>query len=218
MIAIRHLASICIIAAVAADTFPITAFGYQASGPTNGGNTLNFGPTDVVPHLSAANQTTVNVNGSTVSWSYFYENSAVNVTGNADISWMHLYDNSTANIHDGDISWLKLYQSSRANLRSVDQLSWLLLNDESQAHIYGTDFRYGGGHLSGKWANGVSFSFWALNENDLANPSSNRSIAPAGLHFHVVPEPVSGGLAAAATAFALLRLKKRNPNTASGNR
>ena len=192
----------CLAAAFA--LLPLTAL---AGGPV--GNVVNYGPADNLPSVYATGQTTVNVNGSTIAWSYFYDTSVVNVTGNANVSWMHLRDNAAAHIYDGTISWLKLYESSRANLTSPDHVSWLLLNDQSQAHLYGSDFSYGGGHISGKWANGVPFSFWALNEVDLANPESNRSIKPAGLHLHVVPEPVSSGLAVGALAAAFLLRRRK---------
>jgi hypothetical protein len=201
MIVITNLMRSCLVAGSLVALCPLAALG---SGPSGGG-TINFGPGDITSDLYVTGQTTVNVNGSTVHWSYLHDHSVMNVTGNATMPWMLLYENSVANIHDGDISWLKLYGSSRANLTSVDELSWLLLNDQSQAHLYGSSFHYGGGHLSGKWANGTPFSFWTLNERSLSDPFSDRSIMPAGIHLHVVPEPTAGAVALGCLLFVVKR-------------
>lgn len=214
---IRQLIGVCLL--VAASSLSLNAFagvsqsitGNVVSVHAGSNDTVNLAPSAVVSSLNAFDQATVNVAGSTVSWSYLYDQSVLNVTGDAAMSWLLLYDSSTANIDDGRVSWLKLYQSSRANLRSVDSLSWLLLNDQSQVHIYGKNFQYGGGHLSGSWANGIDFSFWALNERELANQSSNRSLMPAGIRLHVVPEPIALSLVAAAGPLAWMRRRRLSP-------
>jgi hypothetical protein len=159
--------------------------GYQPYVNVVGNQTVEVLPTASVSYLDAYNQATVNIQGGA-------------------IGWLNLHDSSVTNIYGGDISWLKLYDSGRANLHSVQELSWLLLNESSEAHIYGRDFRYGFGHLSGTWANGAHFSFWALNESDLANPTSDRSLMPTGIKLHVIPEATAAALATLAAPLAFL--------------
>lgn len=127
--------------------------------------------------------------GSDIAWLYAYDDSIIDVNG-AEVSWLYGYDNSTINVSAGDISWLKLYSQSEANISYLDDLSWLLVNDDSVVNIYGTSFSYSNGHLSGTWANGKTFSFWALEESGLISGNIG-DILPDNIVLHSVPEPSS---------------------------
>jgi len=121
-----------------------------------------------------------------------YDTSSVTTHIGSSISYLDGYDSSTFNIDGGDISWLELYDNNITNISFVEDLSWLLVSDDSLVNIYGTDFNYSGGHLSGTWVNGISFSFWALEELDL-HSGNIGDILPDNIILHIasVPEPSS---------------------------
>ncbi|MDG9671378.1 PEP-CTERM sorting domain-containing protein [Hahella sp. CR1] len=112
---------------------------------------------------------------SDISWLYAYDNSTINING-GETSWLFGYHNSTINISAGDISWLKVFNNSETNITYLDNLSWLEVYNDAVVNIYGSNFSYSNSHLSGNWANGNSFSFWALGNID-------------NIVLHAVPEP-----------------------------
>jgi hypothetical protein len=115
----------------------------------------------------------------------------------------------TENVYSGDsIAWLYANDNSEVNITYVDDLSWLLVNDDSQVNIFGSNFNYSNGHLSGVWANGLSFSFWALEETDLQNGSIG-SIIPDNIRLRAVPIPATVWLFG--SGLALLGWMKRRP-------
>lgn len=117
-----------------------------------------------------------------------YDGSTVNVFG-GNVAYMYANDASTANISGGDISWLHANDHSKVNITFVDDLSWLLVNDNSEVHIWGADFRYSHGHLSGAWANGIQFSFWALEEELDLRAGSIGNTLPDNIKLNTVPIP-----------------------------
>lgn len=108
-------------------------------------NTLNTFSDTSIAFLHGVDQSTINVNGGT-------------------ISWLNLHDNNVTNVYSGDISWLRVYANSMVNVYGLDDLSWLIVSGFAKVNIYGTDFNYTGGHLSGVWGDGKAFSFWAIKE------------------------------------------------------
>ncbi|WP_196158992.1 PEP-CTERM sorting domain-containing protein [Reinekea sp. G2M2-21] len=116
-----------------------------------------------------------------------YENSSISVVEGADISFLSLYDQSSVDVEGGEISWLHLYDDSSANLYYINQISWLLMDESTTVNLYGSDFSYTSGHISGLWANGEAFSFWALNHDDLES-GNITNIMPGSLVLHSVPE------------------------------
>jgi hypothetical protein len=142
--------------------------------------------------------------GADIAWLYGYDNSTLNINIGSEVSWLYGYDHSTLNIDGGDISWLTLYDESEVNISFVEDLSWLLVNDDVQVNIFGSEFSYAGGHLSGLWANGDPFSFWALEEVDL-RLGSIGNIQPNNINLHVVPTPSSIYLLLIGIGFLLIR-------------
>lgn len=126
--------------------------------------------------------------GSDISWLYGYDNSTLNINIGSEVSWLHSYDNSTININGGDIGWLLLSGNSEANISFLEDLSWLIVNDGVQVNIFGSGFNYTNRHLSGFWANGDAFSFWALDESDFTRGSIGQ---PDNIILHVVSAPAS---------------------------
>ncbi len=116
-----------------------------------------------------------------------YENSSISVVEGADISFLSLYDQSSVDVKGGEISWLHLYDDSSADLNYANDISWLLMDDSATANLYGSDFSYASGQISGLWANGEAFSFWALNHDDLES-GNITNIMPASLVLHSVSE------------------------------
>jgi hypothetical protein len=136
-----------------------------------------------------------------------YDSSTLNIYG-GDIAWLYAYDNSTMNIDGGDVSWLYANNNSQVNITYIDDLSWLLVNDDSQVNIFGSNFSYSSGHLSGIWSNGVSFSFWALEETDLQGGSIGN-IMPDNIRLNAVPIPAAVWLFGSGLAgLGFLRRKK----------
>jgi len=137
----------------------------------------------------AYNQATVNLTaGADVAFLDMHDQSHVNFFA-GELSWLNLYEQSTADIFGGNLSWLKLHDQSAADIHEAE-ISWLLMGGDSIAHIYGSDFSYAGGHLSGKWADGSAFSFWALNMdgNGQIVPAFSASM-PVNISLHSVPTP-----------------------------
>jgi len=125
-----------------------------------------------------------------VSWLYGYDDSTINVSDGTSVSWLYGYGNSNLNVDGGDISWLHVYDNSQTDISFLYDLSWLVVNDNAVVNIYGSDFSYENGHLSGRWNNGYSFRFWALEEADLSS-GNIRSLLPDNIVLHMasVPEP-----------------------------
>jgi hypothetical protein len=133
-----------------------------------------------------------------------FDSSTVTVSSGADIAFLYGHDNATININGGDISWLWLYGNSEVNISFVEDLSWLLVNNNVQVNIFGSGFSYANGHLSGFWANGSAFSFWALEESDLI-AASIGNIQPDNINLHVVSAPSSMYLFLVGIGFLLIR-------------
>lgn len=141
--------------------------------------------------VHAYDQATVNlIGGADVAWLYMHQQSSLNFFA-GDASWIHMHDSSEAEISGGDLSWLLMFDSSAANIYKSD-ISWLVMGGDSIAHIYGSNFSYFGSHLSGNWADGTPFSFWAVNGNaqGMALPAIGVSM-PANIVLHAVPVPAT---------------------------
>jgi len=147
----------------------------------------------------------------TEAWLYGYDNSTINIHENSDVSWLYGYDNTNINIFGGDISWLKLYDQSVTNITNIADLSWLLVNDSSEVNIFGTEFNYTNGYLSGLWENGLSFSFWALNETDLISGNIS-SVLPENIRLHFISVPEPGSMFLLLIGLAFLSYKTKNIN------
>ena len=120
---------------------------------------------------------------------YAYNQATVALTTGADVAFLDMYDQSHASLYAGELSWLHLYDQSTADIHQID-ISWLLMGGNSIAHIYGSDFSYGGGHLSGKWSDGSPFSFWALNINSNGQITTPAPASmPTNISLHSVPIP-----------------------------
>jgi hypothetical protein len=146
------------------------------------------------------------VDGAQVAWYDAYQNSSVSVDGGA-ISWLTLRDSSTASISGGDISWLQVYDNSVVQLTGVDDLSWLVFRGAaSRAEIYADNVQYSGGHLSGQWGNGTSFSFWAVMDN-----FSIGNVMPTNIVIRsAVPEPGSMWLMVLGLGFIAFAVSKKS--------
>jgi hypothetical protein len=146
------------------------------------------------------------VDGAQVAWYDAYQNSSVNVDGGA-ISWLTLHNSSTALISGGDISWLRLYDNSFAQLTGVDDLSWLVFRGAtSRAEIYADNVQYSGGHLSGQWGDGTSFSFWAVMDD-----FSIGNVMPTNIVIRsAVPEPGSMWLMVLGLGFIAFAVSKKS--------
>jgi hypothetical protein len=112
----------------------------------------------------------------------------------ADVSFLVGRENSTINVNGGEISWLRLYDNTTANISFVDDLSWLLVSDNAAVNIYGSNFNYFNGHLSGIWGNGAAFSFWALEELDLSSGNIGNLLPDNIVLHNAVSVPESSGL------------------------
>ncbi|MCP4269509.1 MAG: hypothetical protein GY777_28725 [Candidatus Brocadiaceae bacterium] len=118
-----------------------------------------------------------------------YDESTVNLHSGSDVSYLKLYDISNAYVLGGELAWLQLFDVSSAEIYNTD-LSWLGLNENATVNIYGSNFEYSNGHLSGFWADGTQFSFWALNmDNGTGMFMLPTNIMPAGIHLNEVPVP-----------------------------
>ena len=145
------------------------------------------------------------------AWLYGYDNSTINIYENSNVSWLYGYDNTNINIFGGDISWLKLYDQSVTNITNIEDLSWLLVNDSSEVNIFGTEFNYTNGNLSGLWENGLSFSFWALNEADLISGNIS-SVLPENIRLRSISVPEPGTMLLFLIGLAFLSYKTKNIN------
>lgn len=111
------------------------------------------------------------------------DQSTVNLLPEGEISFFDLYNQAKTRITGGHISYLVMNDQSRAEILSEVDISWLHVSGESVVDIYGYDFSYSNGILSGKWANGADFSFWALPGN-LGEPVKPDNTLPANIILH----------------------------------
>lgn len=132
----------------------------------------------------------------------------LNTYQESSISHLDGYDNSTINVSGGDISWLSVYDNNVTNISYVDDLSWLLVNDDAVVNIYGADFFYTNGHLNGAWANGSTFSFWAVEESELFVGNFGNDL-PDNIILHSVSVSVPAPATFLLFAFSLLALSRR---------
>lgn len=138
-------------------------------------------------------QSRLNVFDGLAAWTFMSANSNAAIQG-GDLSWLKMYDNSHVDITNGILSWLQMFEASTANIYKAD-ISWLVLAENSKAEIYGSNFAYSGGHLSGNWADGTPFSFWALSGNAQGMPTVVRlPVLPENIVLHVVPAPATAYL------------------------
>lgn len=149
--------------------------------------------------------TVLNVYGN-IAFLDTYDTSTTNLYSTGDISFLSTHDQSVANILGGGNSWLIQNGQSTSYIHS-GSLSWLFVDEQSNANIYGSNFSYFDGHLSGNWADGSSFIFWAL-EGSPDTPPNVTNILPTHIILHTVPEPASMLLVGAGLA-GLIGLKRR---------
>lgn len=134
--------------------------------------------------FSAYQNASLDMLGGAVSGLSTYDNSTARVSG-GNVSWMNLYDNSHADVSGADISWLWLYDNSTVRITGADDISWLVLEGASaRAEIVANNVTFRGGHLSGTWANGKEFSFWAVRAG-----FAPFSVMPSNISITAVPEP-----------------------------
>lgn len=115
-----------------------------------------------------------------------YGHATVEVLG-GDVAWLRMNDSSHANVSGGDISWIRLYDASSVRITGIEDLSWLVMDSSlATAEIVADNVTYSGGHLSGTWADGTGFSFWAV--EGTFNPSH---IMPSNITITAVPEPAT---------------------------
>lgn len=164
--------------------------------------------------VTAFDSSVVNIEqGSDVAYIYGLDNSTINVNGGT-ISWLELYGSSQANISSSEpLAWLKLYENSTANISFISDLSWLIVGDDSVVNIFGTDFSYSNGHLSGIWGNGLSFSFWALEDSDHRAGTGGEFI-PDNIVLHEVSVPEPSTLAILVLGFIAIGFRKFRGNKA----
>lgn len=140
----------------------------------------------------AYDQATVNlIDGADVVWLYLHQQSNLNfLAGSA--SWIRMYDSAQVEISGGDLSWLLMFDSSTANIYKSD-ISWLVMGADTTAHIHGRNFSYANGNLSGNWADGTPFSFWAVNGTSEGTPlpAIGASPMPENIVLHTVPVPAT---------------------------
>ena len=141
-----------------------------------------------------------------------YDFSIVTTHIGSSVSFLDGFDNSTFNINGGEIAWLQLYDSNVTDISFVEDLSWLLVSDNSIVNISGSGFNYSNGHLSGTWANGTDFSFWALEQLDLTTGNIG-DILPDNIFLHdiSISEPSSWALLVFGITGLALRKNKTQP-------
>lgn len=157
------------------------------------------------PFVDTYGTTSTNVlPGANIAHFYAYDTSSVQVTGGS-ISFLNLLGSSTGEIAGGDISWVRLYDTSSVRITYVQNLSWLIFGGpNSHAEIVADNVSYASGHLSGVWANGMGFSFWAMTEG--AEPAS---IMPTNITITPVPEANSLWLLAVGLPLVAAAVRRR---------
>ncbi|OYY93240.1 MAG: hypothetical protein B7Y41_13040 [Hydrogenophilales bacterium 28-61-23] len=157
-----------------------------------------------ISYLTLHNDATANIESGDISYLTLHNDTTANIES-GDISWLMLHDNSTANIENGIISWVKAYDRSFIRLTGAEDLSWLVFHSaDSRAEIVANNVSYSNGHLSGNWADGRVFSFWAIHQ-DLYN----SSVMPTNIVITQVPEPSGLLLFAVGVPFAFLWSRQR---------
>lgn len=109
----------------------------------------------------------------------------------ANISWLDARGQSQVTMTGGDVSWLHVYDQASVTISGADDISWLIINSPDAAvEIQASNVSYAGEHLSGVWANGQSFNFWALYQSTLSDPMGDQwSVMPSNITITAVPEP-----------------------------
>jgi hypothetical protein len=125
------------------------------------------------------------ITGADVAFIDAFDESTVNVSG-GEISHLTIHDSATASVDGGAIGFLRAYGSGAIRLTNVGSLSWLMLRANSNVEIFANNVSYSGGHLGGTWADGRSFSFWAIREDEY--PSYDM---PSNIVVKSVPEPTT---------------------------
>lgn len=141
------------------------------------------------------------VNGADVSFLHLWDTSSAHVRGGA-VGWLMLHEDSFAHVSGGELSWVIAGAHSAVWLSGLDSLSWLKLESpDSRATIFAKEASYARGHLFGRWHDGRSFDFWALGPGPWA-----PDVMPANITLiTAVPEPGSvwlTGVGLALLAFA----------------
>lgn len=124
------------------------------------------------------------VDGADVAFLDAYEQSRLLVT-DGKVSFLTLHDHASAVINGGEISWIHLHDRSVVRLTDADSLGWLVFHGaDSRADIVANNVSYEDGVLKGSWANGATFSFWAIHEG-LQIPIA----IPPNIFVTPIPEP-----------------------------
>jgi len=162
-------------------------------------HTTIVAPADIAG-FDARDNATVEMQGGEVSGLSTHDNSRALVSG-GEVSWLRLYENSHADVTGGQLSWIWLHDQSTVRITGLTDLSWLVFDDTTaRAEIVADNVSYSSGHLSGTWANGQAFSFWAVDAGFMPT-----SVMPSNISITAVPEPDAlallgvGGLMLAAT-------------------
>lgn len=146
-------------------------------------HTIIVAPADIAG-FDARENATVQVQGGEVSGLSTHDSSRALVSG-GEVSWLRLYENSHADLTGGQLSWIWLHDHSTVRITGLTDLSWLVFDDTTtRAEIVADNVSYSGGHLSGTWANGQAFSFWAVDAG-----FSPTSVMPSSIFITAVPEP-----------------------------
>ena len=144
----------------------------------SGGRVENLGLLDsssllmdggMIPNVSHAyNQSLVEISGGSLGWFATHDTSDFHISG-GDVYMFYGYDQSSLKMTGGAISWLSAYGSSVFSLyggNALPQVPYAVIGayDSSIINVYGSNFSYnpnngyyGGGYLTGNWANGDPF-------------------------------------------------------------
>lgn len=150
----------------------------------------------VVPSVFVSTGTTNVVDGASISNVTALRSAQVNVSG-GQVSWLWLHDQASANVTGGDISWIMANEQSHVTISGAQGISWLLLHGpDTHADIQAQSVYYNNGHVTGTWNGGGSFSFWALDgdqlgsgEGGIGELSFTRTSTGITLFTTSVPEP-----------------------------
>lgn len=113
----------------------------------------------------------------------------------AQVSWLDANGQSSVDMSGGAVSWLRVQDQAVVNITGAEAISWLVIKgDVARVNIAASNVSYSQGHLSGTWANGQTFSFWALRDEVLSSSSAMMSDAIQVMPINIaitaaVPEP-----------------------------